>query len=184
MVVLVFISLFVGIIFGGIYVDNSVRNKARVNFELWNDIIFLNGTVSKIQFNFDDDIWITIENNVYNLGDIYRSNDYVNGDGILVKNKNVINELLNDLNYLLSINDIITIYNTGRTVINDREVLSRVYTDLANFEFSLVGTLTLCAIGLYMILFILTYFACYSIFFMKDKKYYKEKSEKYKKQNK
>ncbi len=179
MVVLVFILSLGGIIFGNLYIDNSVRSKAKINFELWNEIIFLNGTVLKIQFNLDDDMWITIENQVYNLGDIYRSSDYMSGENIR-GNKIMIREYLNDLNYLLNVNDTITIYNTARTKINDREIFSMTYTDLRNFEFSLISSLVVLFLGLLFILCILSVVVGTKIFYMKDKKYYKEKMKKYK----
>ncbi|KKL48403.1 hypothetical protein LCGC14_2325870 [marine sediment metagenome] len=170
LVVGIFALCITGIVYGDIMITNSITKDAIKNFEQNDGMIFLNGTITEIQYDFDDDMWLEINGSNYDLGDFFNNNAYNLQEDV--------SGILNDFYYLLDVNDTLIIYNSGRTLINNKVVITREYLDLDNFEIGLFMTLIFINVGLVAILTVIAGYSIDDIYYSKDKNYYKEKLDK------
>jgi len=169
LVVGIFALCITGIVYGDIMITNSITKDAIKNFEQNDGMIFLNGTITEIQYDFDDNMWLEINGSNYDLGDFFNNNAYNLQEDV--------SGILNDFYYLLDVNDTLIIYNSGRTLINNKVVITREYLDLDNFEIGLFMTLIFINMGLVAILTVIAGHSIDDIYYSKDKHYYKEKNK-------
>ena len=147
-----------GVIYLSININDSIRNKQKNHFERRNSTIFLNGTISEIQYDFDVDMWLTINERKYNLGYIYRVNNYIEDA--------TVTGLLIDFYYLLEVGNIITIYESARTLVNNETIVIKPnYMDLRGFELQLSGAIMSILVVSIVLLIV---FFCLSIVFIDD----------------
>lgn len=168
-------ALITGLVYGNIFIITSVNGKAKADFERRDELIFLNGTVSEIHYDFEDSLWIEINNSkLYNLYPIFKVNSYIEESNI--------DNLLNDVYYLMEVNDIFTIYYSGRCSINNRTIINTAYDDLENFWLGLAIPFTFIDIlgGVIIIAMLIGGLSRIDDMDSKNKSYYKERSEQWK----
>lgn len=171
---LIFIgSLITGLVFGNIVIISSVNDKAKAKFERRDELIFLNGTVSEIQYDFDEALWITINGSkLYNLYIVFRANDYIE--------KDTADNLISDAYYLMDVNDTITIYVSGRTLIDNLTFIKTAWDDLEGLSMVLGMSLTVmgCLGSLAIIGLLIAGICRIDDMDIRGKGYYKQKLEK------
>lgn len=173
LVVIFAIGCITGSILGCVKLVSSIDNKAKADFERRDATLFINGTILEIQYDFNNDLWLTLESGVYNLGDIYRKSDYRGS-----KESLNINELLEDIYYVIEVNNSIIIYATGKTVIGNLIFFQRSYDNLYSYWFAITGLIIGIMLPVVIIIILITYISCYEIYHSHGKTHYKKKYEK------